>query len=87
MITDCETCNENHGTLYYEAGKWFCKYHRYSEESPLPYFKEMGAANPKDPKGSTAHVMDIKDRRWHPEEKRMFYYSKERPKTYFFPKG
>jgi hypothetical protein len=52
-----------------------------------PYFKEMGTANPLDPKGSTAHVRDIQDRRWHPTEKRMFYYSKEKPKTYFLPKG
>lgn len=49
---------------------------------------EYGHENPEDPKGSTAHVRDIKDRRWHPQEKRMFYKSKEMPgRTYFFSKG
>lgn len=40
-----------------------------------------------DPKGSTAHVREIKDRRYHPKEDRTFHYSKELGKTYFFPKG
>lgn len=53
----------------------------------VPYFKEMGTENTGDSKGSTAHVRDIKDRRWNSVEKRMFYHSKERPKTYFLPKG
>jgi hypothetical protein len=48
---------------------------------------EYGHENSMDPKGSTAHVRDIKDRRYHPKENRTFYYSKEMGKTYFFPKG
>lgn len=47
---------------------------------------EYGHENPIDPKGSTAHIRDIRDRRWHPTEKRMFYYSKELGRTYFLPK-
>jgi len=49
------------------------------------YFKEMGVENPYDPKGSTAHVRDIKQRRWDQKEKRMFYYKGET--RYSFPKG
>jgi hypothetical protein len=50
------------------------------------YFK-ASAENPYYAKMSKAHDADIGDRRWHPTEKRMFYYSKEQPKTYYFPKG
>lgn len=50
----------------------------------FPYFKEMGVENPMDPKGSTAHVRDIKLRRIDPKTKEVFNY--EPPKTYFFPK-
>jgi hypothetical protein len=50
----------------------------------LPYFKEMGVENPMDPKGSTAHVREIKTRRIDPKTKAVFNY--EPPKTYFFPK-
>lgn len=86
-ITTCQKCNVLAGTLYYESGNWYCGPCRPYDESNVPYFKEMGTANPFDPKGSTAHVNDIKDRRWHPTEKRQFYWSKEKTKTYFFPKG
>lgn len=47
---------------------------------------EMGHENPSDPKGSTAHVRDIKARRYNPTEKRTFYAS-ELGRTYFIPKG
>lgn len=50
-----------------------------------PYFKEMGAENPIDPKGSTAHVRDIKQRRVDTKTGETFYYTGK--KTYFFPKG
>lgn len=53
----------------------------------MPAFIERGVANPMDKKATTGHVRDIQDRRWHPTENRLFYYSKERPKTYFFKKG
>jgi hypothetical protein len=48
-----------------------------------PYFKEMGVENPVDPKGSTAHVRDIKSRRY--DEKTDSMYRYHPPKRYFFP--
>ena len=45
---------------------------------------EYGHENPDDPKGSTAHVRDIKTRRLDTKTKKMFYY--EKPKTYFLPR-
>ena len=86
-IMSCSVCAYPDTTLYYRVGSWYCKTCKPSDEETAPYFKETGRANPFDPKGSTAHIRDIKDRRWNPKEKRMFYYSKEQPKTYFFPKG
>jgi hypothetical protein len=50
------------------------------------YFKES-ANNPYYKKMTKAHDNDIGDRRWHPTEKRMFYYSKEPTKSYFSTKG
>lgn len=47
-----------------------------------PYFKEMGVENPVDAKGSTAHVRDIKNRRYDAKEDRTFQYKP--PKKYFF---
>jgi hypothetical protein len=85
---DCAKCAKPSTSLHYEDGSWICRHCRASPDSSFPYFKEMGAANHMDPKGSTAHYKDIEDRRWHPEEKRLFYYSKEMPgRTYFLPKG
>ena len=43
----------------------------------IPYFREMGVENPEDPKGSTAHVRDIKMRRLDTKTKQMYY---ERPR-------
>jgi len=81
----CSTCGDLAGTLYMDGELWLCR-HCVNRLPPLaPYFKEMGTANPSDPGGSTAHVQDIRKRRWHPTEKRLFYY--EPPKAYFFPKG
>jgi len=50
-----------------------------------PYFKEMGVENPVDPKGSTAHVRDIKNRRYDSKTDTTFDYKP--PKRYFIPKG
>lgn len=50
-----------------------------------PYFKEMGVENPVDAKGSTAHVRDIKNRRYDPKTDKTFYYKPR--KEYFIPKG
>jgi hypothetical protein len=47
--------------------------------------KEVGIENPYDKKGSTAHVRDIKNRRYDPKTDKMFYH--EGPKRYFFPGG
>ena len=54
---------------------------------PVQYghFKEVGRENPGDPKGSTAHVRDIKNRRMDPQTKQPFYYKGDT--TYFIPKG
>jgi len=83
----CTYCLKFSSSLFLESGAWICRWCLKKEVSNAPYFKEMGHANPHDPKGSTAHISDIRDRRWHPEEKRLFYYSKEKPKRYFFMKG
>lgn len=85
MDKQCEWCGE-------DAGRYAlcdaCHAEWQTQTVKLPYFKEMGVENPSDPKGSTAHVRDIKDRRYHPTEKRLFYKSQEMPgRTYFFPKG
>ena len=54
---------------------------RRGEYVPFLYFKEMGVENPRDPEGSTAHVRDIKARRYDTKENKMFYYKGER--SYF----
>lgn len=83
----CHSCSNFSASLHYEDGKWVCGLCYRRPESGCRLF-EYGQENPMDPKGSTAHVRDIKDRRWHPKEKRLFYYSKEGlGKSYFFPKG
>jgi hypothetical protein len=82
----CPRCGKPAGSLFFDDGDFACR-HCVSVGNPwgcLPF--EFGRENPQDAKGSTAHVRDIKDRRWHPQEKRQFYYSKELGKTYFFPK-
>lgn len=81
----CSICNTNKSTEYrYRDGVWKCKHCSARDVSGI-YFKEMGVENPGDPKGSTAHVRDIKARRLDPVTQKMFYYKP--PKTYFFPKG
>jgi predicted amidophosphoribosyltransferase len=82
----CPSCNKPSSSLIYSDGDWFCRHCVSSGDSVSCRLFEFGHENPIDAKGSTAHVRDIRDRRWHPQEKRMFYYSKELGKTYFFPK-
>lgn len=81
----CETCGHYATKLHYQVGTWVCR-HCYNApalvDTCLPF--EMGRENPVDPKGSTAHVRDIKARRIDPKTKTQFYY--EKPRTYFFPK-
>jgi hypothetical protein len=86
MNDTCDKCKKPSTSYRYVEGDWLCR-HCIQQIDEGIYIKEMGVENPEDPKGSTAHVRDIKDRRWHPTEKRLFYYSKEKPKTYFFKKG
>jgi hypothetical protein len=68
---------------FYQEGKWLCSdCYRAPElrETCRPF--EYGVENPIDPKGSTAHVRDIKNRRIDPKTKTPFNYQK--PKTYFY---
>ncbi len=82
----CKRCKKYAPSLHYEQGHWVCRHCRQVGDSMSCRLFEFGHENPLDTKGSTAHVRDIKDRRYHPQEKRLFYYSKELGKTYFFPK-
>lgn len=79
----CENCKKPSISLHFQDPLWVCRTCYVAPalaEVCRPH--EYGHENPDDPKGSTAHVRDIKARRWDPKEKRMFYYQK--PKTYFF---
>lgn len=81
----CSNCQSSNASEYkYIDGTWTCRHCTVPRE-PSIYFKEMGVENPGDPKGSTAHVRDIKARRLDTKTGKMFYY--QAPKTYFFPKG
>lgn len=81
----CSSCQKPSSTFRFIGDSWVCGFCAPSLESGCRLF-EFGHENPSDAKGSTAHVRDIKDRRWHPQEKRLFYYSKELGRKYFFPK-
>lgn len=82
----CSSCNKPSGTLYMEGDEWVCRHCWTGEAKPQTCrLFEKGAENPYDKDGTTAHVRDIKSRRWHPTEKRMFYYKPSA--SYFFPKG
>lgn len=65
--------------------EWVCKHCFKGDSGDVPYFKEMGVENPGDPKGSTAHVRDIKNRRYDSKTDKTYYHQPK--KTYFFPKG
>ena len=82
----CPECRKPAATLRFVGGRWSCRHCVSSDVTVGCRLFEFGKENPIDPKGSTAHVRDIRDRRWHPQEKRMFYYSRELGKTYFLPK-
>lgn len=86
MITHaiCDLCSKPASSLHLEGELWICKHCQIPPHDQF-YIREVGVENPLDPKGSTAHIRDIKSRRYHPQEKRMFRYAP--PKTYFFPKG
>lgn len=84
----CPKCGKQAIKLTYEqeTGEFICRYclTGASSETSCRLF-EYGHENPIDPKGSTAHVRDIKARRYDFKEKRLVYA--ESPKTYFFKKG
>jgi hypothetical protein len=83
----CDLCSKPASSLILEGDLWICRYCGLPPaDYEAPYFRENGGLK-FNPKASKAHVRDVQDRRWHPQEKRMFYYSKEKPKTYFVPKG
>lgn len=81
----CPKCSKPAMTLRYVDGIFVCAHcvGRHSDLGCRTF--EYGHENPLDPKGSTAHVRDIKARRYDFKEKRTFNY--EPPKTYFFPRG
>ena len=82
----CSQCRKPAASLHYVDGVWGCRHCMAGASAVGCRLFEYGHENSIDSKGSTAHVRDIKDRRWQPQEKRMFYYSKELGKSYFFPK-
>jgi hypothetical protein len=83
MTKDCQSCGRFAVTLHLDEGNWVCR-ECYQVPPPIETCRlfEKGHANPRDPDGTTAHVRDIQARRWHPKEKRLFYYTP--PKTYFY---
>lgn len=84
----CDKCHSFSATRYLDGDAWVCRACWIApERMDTCRLFERGQENPQDPEGTTAHVRDIKDRRWHPTEKRTFYWSKEKPKSYVFLKG
>lgn len=83
---NCDKCKKITSVRCLDGDSWVCRRCWISPEvvdTCRPF--EYGQENPYDPEGSTAHVRDIKQRRWHPEEKRLFYYKP--PVSYSFPRG
>lgn len=89
LLDICVECGEPSAELDYfrRCPKCFeeLKYREPKQKVSAPYFKEVGVENPIDPKGSTAHVRDIKQRRIDTKTRETFYYKP--PKRYFFKKG
>ena len=84
-LDHCPWCHKPaaHWVYYSGTSELICKKCAPPEGSECLLF-ERGVENPMDPKGTTAHVRDIKARRIDPKTKTTFYYQK--PKTYFLPK-
>lgn len=80
----CQNCGKPSSSVFYVGGQWNCRHCVPGINDPSCRLFEYGVENPIDPKGSTAHVRDIKARRIDPKTKTFFYY--EKPKTYFFSK-
>lgn len=75
-------CNKPAASLFLSWDGWGCRHCVSGLNEPTCRLFEYGVENPIDPKGSTAHVRDIKARRINTKTKEMFYY--QAPKTYFF---
>ena len=80
----CPKCQKPAGTLHLLGDDWLCHLCSSRYEPVGCRLFEYGVENPMDPKGSTAHVRDIKARRIDPKTKEFFYY--EGPKSYFYAK-
>lgn len=84
-IQDCAECGQAAGTLHYQhANHLFVCRHCYDRPPDADTCRafEYGHENPIDPKGSTAHVRDIKLRRIDPKTKEVFNYKS--PSKYFY---
>lgn len=79
---NCPQCRKPASSLHYREGSWACRHCLGSSSGWGCLAFEYGRENPQDPKGSTAHVRDIKARRIDPKTKTTFYY--QTPKTYFY---
>lgn len=84
----CPRCKKYSSSFFLEWGQWVCRHCATSEPltESVPFMIAKEYLTPVVPNASPGHLRDIEDRRWHPTEKRLFYYSKEKPKTYVFPK-
>lgn len=80
----CPRCGKAVTSLKYDDGDWACRHCVGGGSDTSCRLFEYGVENPMDPKGSTAHVRDIKARRIDTKSKTPFYY--EAPKAYFFQK-
>lgn len=89
MIEECVECKKPNEYVDFLGRCYACfeelKWRDSKSKQAAVYFKEMGVENPTDAKGSTAHVRDIKNRRYDPKTNETFYHKPK--KTYFFPKG
>jgi len=81
MVIACSKCGHIAGILTFQDSRWICYSCYEKPEESTCRLHEYGHENPEDPKGSTAHVRDIKARRIDPKTKEQFYY--QASKTYF----
>jgi hypothetical protein len=80
-MDNCAICEKPSSSYLVIDGQLICRWCAPAPEAGCRLF-EYGHENPMDPKGSTAHVRDIKARRYDNESKKVYY---EKPsRTYFF---
>lgn len=87
MFEKCQSCGRIPGSLYLVSDQWVCRHCVRGDRGLHTTMIATEYLTPSVPNASPGHLRDIEDRRWHPTEKRMFYWSKEKPKSYFFAKG